>query len=755
MPYTRSAASSPRTRRAAQSPSPTSPARASSTSSRSGGRSKSRSSHRKTSANDSAPSSSSRRAHSRDADDHDEDVDDADDSPASPRRSARSSKRRKKPSSSSPSRASKKRLLQVKVDDADHDASAIEPRKDTADAAHFDHPSTPARLPTQSAQPSPAFLGSSYLHPMSSPFPWSSALSPLPHTGGLPVPSSSSSSAPVTSSASMVPASSFRMPATPMSVASSSLELMSPSTHAAFSSDDAAVMPLSTPQLYKSPQKVFTFASSTPSTARPDTASSTSSSASSTSSSSSAGSQRPSYVQRLDFSTPEGDRRKEKDEGHLLRPSHLPMLSPGGFASPSASRLYGANDLLSPSPYHPIMSTLSPFIPPSRLDTTSASASSSSSVLSTPAGSARRPPSPALFSPAPTSHGHGGFPFSPLFPASPSASSLMFSPSSSFPSPSPLSAVTGGNAMVYQPFLGLPTPSHSAMLLNSPSSSLLSPSSFTSSPSSYSSHSSSASASSLNGSPLHPSMASSAASPSPLMSAAQQVTKLTSSIPIGVPGPHPYLSSLMAPPLPSLAVSSASSASSSASPSPLQAAVSSKSCNCKKSRCLKLYCECFARGEYCRDCNCVGCENTTKEEDRGKREKAIGQVMERDRNGFYRSTHAVDKNSAGGRALSNALMSAVMYRAAQQAQMNKATGNGAAAKLPPPPFPLPLLLASPFHAVTHPKGCHCKKSECQKSVAAPLSRPPPGPLLQHALTSLCCVWCARCVGSTVSAIRPG
>lgn len=32
-------------------------------------------------------------------------------------------------------------------------------------------------------------------------------------------------------------------------------------------------------------------------------------------------------------------------------------------------------------------------------------------------------------------------------------------------------------------------------------------------------------------------------------------------------------------------------------------------CNCKKSRCLKLYCDCFAAGVPCSDCNCEVCEN--------------------------------------------------------------------------------------------------------------------------------------------------
>ena len=37
-------------------------------------------------------------------------------------------------------------------------------------------------------------------------------------------------------------------------------------------------------------------------------------------------------------------------------------------------------------------------------------------------------------------------------------------------------------------------------------------------------------------------------------------------------------------------------------------------CNCKKSRCLKLYCECFANGEYCIDCSCQDCSNTIQNE---------------------------------------------------------------------------------------------------------------------------------------------
>ena len=39
-----------------------------------------------------------------------------------------------------------------------------------------------------------------------------------------------------------------------------------------------------------------------------------------------------------------------------------------------------------------------------------------------------------------------------------------------------------------------------------------------------------------------------------------------------------------------------------------------KRCHCVKSRCLKLYCDCFGRGVYCSGCACVDCQNTEEHE---------------------------------------------------------------------------------------------------------------------------------------------
>ena len=53
-------------------------------------------------------------------------------------------------------------------------------------------------------------------------------------------------------------------------------------------------------------------------------------------------------------------------------------------------------------------------------------------------------------------------------------------------------------------------------------------------------------------------------------------------------------------------------------------------CRCKKSKCLKLYCECFAGGNICNgECGCLSCANTGKIEDEGLRQGAMHQILAR------------------------------------------------------------------------------------------------------------------------------
>merc|ERR1711981_748510 len=56
----------------------------------------------------------------------------------------------------------------------------------------------------------------------------------------------------------------------------------------------------------------------------------------------------------------------------------------------------------------------------------------------------------------------------------------------------------------------------------------------------------------------------------------------------------------------------------------------SKKCHCKKSRCLKLYCECCAANVLCKGCSCLECENT----DGNERRKAMQHKLSRNRTAF-------------------------------------------------------------------------------------------------------------------------
>lgn len=75
-------------------------------------------------------------------------------------------------------------------------------------------------------------------------------------------------------------------------------------------------------------------------------------------------------------------------------------------------------------------------------------------------------------------------------------------------------------------------------------------------------------------------------------------------------------------------------AGASGSEKPARSSNKKRCCNCKKSRCLKLYCECFASQDYCVGCKCVDCHNTAEYAEEKK--AAVSRVNTKNPLGFLR-----------------------------------------------------------------------------------------------------------------------
>ena len=67
-------------------------------------------------------------------------------------------------------------------------------------------------------------------------------------------------------------------------------------------------------------------------------------------------------------------------------------------------------------------------------------------------------------------------------------------------------------------------------------------------------------------------------------------------------------------------------------------------CNCQRTKCLKLYCDCFAAGNYCADCACVDCRNDDAHEE--ERSKAMDTIVQRNPYAFRSKAKVVGSGSS-------------------------------------------------------------------------------------------------------------
>nr|BAB61216.1 P0460E08.26 [Oryza sativa Japonica Group] len=98
-----------------------------------------------------------------------------------------------------------------------------------------------------------------------------------------------------------------------------------------------------------------------------------------------------------------------------------------------------------------------------------------------------------------------------------------------------------------------------------------------------------------------------------------------------------------------------------------------KCCNCKHSKCLKLYCECFASGVYCDGCNCSNCFNNVKNET--ARREAIDATLERNPDAFRpkigSSPHANRNNMQAANAAVNGAIGAAAFSSPSASRKRK------------------------------------------------------------------------------------
>jgi len=127
---------------------------------------------------------------------------------------------------------------------------------------------------------------------------------------------------------------------------------------------------------------------------------------------------------------------------------------------------------------------------------------------------------------------------------------------------------------------------------------------------------------------------------------------------------------------------------------------SRKPCNCKRTKCLKLYCECFANNRFCGpECACCGCSN---DDDHGEeRLLAKEQILMRNPLAFRPKIEtSLDEESFFKKDIK---INDVDLQTNSEVLLNVPTKSKQFG-----------VLAVQDSEKRHFKGCNCKKSNCQK-----------------------------------------
>ncbi len=69
-------------------------------------------------------------------------------------------------------------------------------------------------------------------------------------------------------------------------------------------------------------------------------------------------------------------------------------------------------------------------------------------------------------------------------------------------------------------------------------------------------------------------------------------------------------------------------------------------CNCRKTKCIKIYCDCFRINKLCENCNCTDCSNAGDKEE--ERLGAIASILKRNPKAFAPRTREGSSSNANG-----------------------------------------------------------------------------------------------------------